>query len=177
MNPLTFVGTFPYTKLDTQNIVSFQTLSILFNHEPPQPSSLPYLTDTIIYQFPHGYPYFPSIWMNWQNSSPAFPPYPGSGGTATTFYAFGDDTASGNLPILETGATEFSLLAEALSNTTPAGGTSAYLYLKVGVSDIEIHIVKVNFSAGNPFVPIYLAGTTVNMRIYCFIEPANTSTY
>lgn len=59
-----FSSQFPFTKLDSTNIVSFQLITVFFNNEPPNPdgSSSKYQR-TLVYQFPHGYTYVPSSWF------------------------------------------------------------------------------------------------------------------
>lgn len=183
MNPLqTIVGNNPYTKLDTQNIVSFQTISLLFNNEPDQPTLADEQnTDTLVYEFKHGYNYIPTIWLTWYNSSPEFPPDPDIGNTATTFFNFGDETANGNIPQL--GEAESLSLIGYVNYNDPIYGiekfTTAFLYAKVKTNNIYIYIRKQALfsTSDNTIVPIYLAGITLNMRCYVFTEPADTSTY
>jgi hypothetical protein len=174
----------PFTKLDTQNKVSFQTISILFNGEPAQsPNGSPYYSTTQIYSFSHGYNYIPSIWMMWQNPSSTFPADPSVGDYATTFYPFGDDTASsGALASIETSLDEATgSVAIEYYNDSVAGiipVTGADLYILVDKKNVYINIMKSTYAtvSGNS-VPLYLAGTTLNIRCYVFTEPANTSTY
>lgn len=174
----------PFTKLDTTNIISFQTISILFNNEPPQPVGLGGYTQTLIYQFSHGYSYIPSIWMMWQNDSPEFPAFPSSGNSATTFYAFGDDTSSaaaidlitGNSAVNDSG----SVIGLVIYNN--AGSlletTWAYLVATVDNKNVNIYVMKyASVVIGGNAIPLYLAGVTLNLRTYIFTEPATTSTY
>jgi hypothetical protein len=184
MNYQSFVGTYPYSKLDTQNIVSFQTISILFNKEPPQsPSSTPYYTSTLIYQFKHGYNYISSPWMNWQNDSPSFPSSPASGSSATSFYPNGDDTAGRaawdaiDNSTIDNGASVVALTE--YNNSGPViTTTQAILYVTVDTTSIYIYVMKQTLATiGGNVIPLYLAGTTLNLRVYAFVEPANTSTY
>lgn len=178
-------STQPFTKLDTQNIVSFQTISILFNSEPPQPPiTAPFTTDTIIYQFEHGYTYVPSVWVQWQNQSPAFPDSPGTGASATTFYPFGDDTIGPKLlGLTQQGETnDVSTLAFVTFGfgTGAAIATGADLYVTIDDTNVYIHIVKTTIefvTGGSSSIPLFLAGTTLNLRCYVFTEPASTSTY
>jgi hypothetical protein len=169
----------PLVKLDTTKTQSFQTISILFNHEPPQPSPSTFVSDTLIYQFAHGYNYIPTTWMAWQNPAPAYPGAPGSGGTATTFNAFGDDTAAYNIPSVG-GATQLSLLADVAYNDPGYGFTGnfsdAFLYMIVDATNVSIYVRKVAniATSGGAIVPVYLVGVTVNLRVYVFVEPVLT---
>ena len=69
---LIFSDKYPFAKLDKTNNVSFQTINLLFNNEPPNPSGgggdIGPKT-TLVYQFPHGYNYVPSTWFLMQNPS------------------------------------------------------------------------------------------------------------
>lgn len=176
-------STIPYTKLDTRNLASFQTISLLFSHEPSQPAALDGYTNTLLYYFPHNYTYIPSTWLMWQNQSPAFPAIPSNGNSATTFYPFGDDTASnaamGN--ILQ-GSAIGSTSTCAAVYTTESGvtynTTSGFLYITVDETNVNIYFLKVSYvTVGGNVVPLYMAGTTLDIRVYVFAEPASTSTY
>lgn len=168
--------TWPLTKLDTTKTQSFQTISILFNHEPPQPDPVTLLSRTQIYQFAHGYNYVPAIWMEWQNKAPAYPALPGPGGHSTTFFDFGDDTANENIPGFGS-TTGLAVYARIQYNADPTYGTAsgtAYVFAIADATNITIYMEKVAFPVT---CPIFLIGTTVSIRMYAFVEPANTSTY
>lgn len=177
--------TIPFTKLDTQNVVSFQTISLLFNKEPAQPpASAPFYSITQVYQFPHGYSYVPSIWLMWQNSSPEFPPPPTIvNSSATTYYPFGDDTSGydvlGSIQLdsfIESGTQLASQLY--LANNGMFQTTAAQLYATVDATNVYINIIKfaVSLIGGNA-IPLFLAGVTLDIRCYVFTEPADTSIY
>lgn len=51
----------PFIKLDTQNPKAFQSLLLLITTDPPEPVGPATNTYTIVYQFPHGYKYVPSV--------------------------------------------------------------------------------------------------------------------
>lgn len=172
----------PMTKLDTTNTVSFQTISLLFNAEPPQPTPVTLATDTQLYQFAHGYDYIPTIWMEWQNASPSYPPPPGAPGSATTmFNAFGDDTAAFNIPAVgsATGLSLLAIVAYYDAFTGVGNYTSAFLYVVVDTVHVTLFVRQqaLQLTSGGAVVPIHLGGTTVNIRIDVFTEPATTSTY
>jgi hypothetical protein len=51
----------PFLKIDTQNPVGFQTVTLLITTDPPNPTPGGPDTFTIVYQFKHGYNYVPSL--------------------------------------------------------------------------------------------------------------------
>jgi len=171
----------PYTKLDTRNVVSFQTISLLFNHEPPQPTALGGYTQTLVYQFAHGYSYIPSIWMMWQNQSPEFPALPTSGNAATTYYPFGDDTTGVNaINVINNASTPQGQLAYVTYNSVGvyANTTNADLFATVDDTNVNIYLLKTSSeTVGGNVIPLYMAGVTLDIRCYVFTEPATTSSY
>lgn len=60
---ITFSTRYPFAKLDSTNPVSFEVLTIFFNTEPPDPSSVNTSVETLVYSYPHGYTYTPSTWF------------------------------------------------------------------------------------------------------------------
>lgn len=175
----------PLTKLDVTNIVSFQTIRLLFNSEPPQPpASSPYYTNTLIKSFTHGYSYTPTVWMLWQNPSPASPASPGSGSSATNFYTFGDDTGGYDGKTAMNGtfvtATYNNYCAEVFYNNGSGAISSTLGFLYVTADDKNINLYFMKYSVtqfGGSAIPLYMAGTTLNIRLYVFTEPATTSNY
>lgn len=173
----------PFTKLDVTNINSFQTIKLIFNHEPPQsPAAAPYYTDTLITQFKHGYNYIPAIWFSWQNNSPAFPGTPASGSSATTFYPNGDDTAGETAYQATIGTIESgnSLLAQTVYNTGTSvpTTTNASIYATVDNTNVNFHVIKETLATvGGSVIPLDLIGVILNIRLYVFAEPGTTSTY
>lgn len=177
----------PMTKLDTTNIVSFQTIQLILNHEPPQaPSGSPYYTDTIVYQFKHGYNYVPAIWLSW--NFPAANPDPSTpavGTSNTISYPNGND--SGGLVAYEATqgtidlTTQASKLAIQQYNSSTSGlfnATDAILYATVDATYVYVHIMKRTLATvGSAIVPLYLIGYIMNLRVDVFCEPATTSTY
>lgn len=169
----------PFTKLDTTNIVSFQTISLLFNSEPPQPPAVaPFYSNTLLKQYKHGYNYTPSVWMMWQNGSPAFPAAPASGSSATTFYPFSDDTSgytasqtiAGTILI---GGPSSILAIVAYNNAgSTLNTTDALFYITADSTNVNLYIMKRTLATINgAVIPLYLAGTTINIRLYVFVEP------
>lgn len=174
----------PLTKLDVTNGVSFQTLNILFNHEPPQPpNSSPWYTTTLLYQFKHGYTYTPADWMMWQNSSPTTPGNPGVGSSATTFYPFGDDTAGYDAKQAIAGtitSNPGTLMAQTVYNNSGSivTTTDALIYATVDSTYMYIYCMKrTQATIGGSVIPLYLIGETINLRTYVFTEPSTTSSY
>lgn len=172
----------PLIKLDTTVEESFQTISILFNHEPAQPDPGTFIMDTLLYSYPHPYTYAPSTWMEWQQPAPAYPAAPTSpGGSATTFPAFGDDSAASN-GVNGGSATQLSLYADLAYYDASLGEgnyTTAILYTKADTKKVYIYMRKIGLrpnGSGLP-QPIFVIGTSVNMRVYVLTEPGTTSTY
>lgn len=171
---------YPFTKLDTTKTVSFQTLSILFNNDPPQPSALSY-TSTLIYSFPHPYTYVPSVWMQWQNPSPQFPSNPSSGNSATTFYPFGDDSSGFELVSDISGLSPgfngqpFVALVK-YNNAGPViQTTTASLVVKADTANVNIYLIKECMATiSGSVIPVHVTGITLNARVYVFTEPAST---
>lgn len=176
----------PFTKLDVTNTVSFQTIQLLLNHEPPQaPAGAPYYTDTVVGQFKHGYTYIPGVWMNWQNvSANPNPGTPPSGGSNTASYPNGDDSSGFDawnaIYNSNINANPNSPLAfEQYNNGSGAfNATVALLYLTVDKTYVYIHIMKETLvTVGGNIVPLFLIGYILNLRVYVFTEPGTTSTY
>lgn len=175
-------STIPFTKLDTQNIVSFQTISILFNHEPPDPVILGGYTNTSLYTFPHGYSYISAPWLTWQNDSPQYPSIPPSGSFATTYRAFGDDTSSLQLLDSYTVNPEANPSAFATNIYNDSGtidtAADATVIVTVDSTNMYISLLKQNYlEVSGSVSTVTVLGFTLNIRCYAFAEPANTSTY
>lgn len=51
----------PFIKLDTQNPVAFQTISLIITNDPPEPVGPATHRYTQIHKFAHGYDYIPSV--------------------------------------------------------------------------------------------------------------------
>lgn len=177
----------PMTKLDTTNIVSFQTIQLLLNHEPPQaPANAPFFTDTIVYQFPHGYAYIPAVWLSWQNNSAnPNPGTPALNSSNTVSYPNGDDDAGLAAYEATQGTIAIGVSSSSIAVEQYNGGmsgvfnaTDALLYVTVDAANVYIHIMKRTLATvGGNIVPLFLIGYILNMRIYVFTEPATTSTY
>jgi hypothetical protein len=65
---------YPFEKLDSTNLVSFQNINFIFTHEPPTPatptsSGAPNTNKTLVYSFAHGYNYTPRWWVLIKNNA------------------------------------------------------------------------------------------------------------
>lgn len=172
----------PLAKLDTTNQVSFQTINVLFNSEPPQaPSSAPFYSNTLITSFNHPYTYTPSIWMMWQNPSATFPPDPTSpSASATTFYAFGDDgagaTAKQTIGGSIVGGTASNLMALLRydASGTVISPTDALFYATADATKVYLYLMKRTLATvGGNIRPLFIIGESLNVRLYTFVEPVS----
>lgn len=64
-----FTTKYPFAKLDTQNPVSFQNISIFFNADPPYDPTGAVQVTTEVYKFAHGYDYEPTWWVLYLNNN------------------------------------------------------------------------------------------------------------
>lgn len=64
-----FTTKYPFAKLDTQNPVSFQNISIFFNSDPPYDPTGATAVTTEVYKFAHGYDYEPTWWVLFLNNN------------------------------------------------------------------------------------------------------------
>lgn len=175
----------PFTKLDTTKIISFQTIQLLFNTEPPQPPNTgPFYSNTLVYQFAHGYEYVPAIWMDWQNNSPAFPGDPGPSSSNMILYPNGDDSAGVNAydaivnNTIDIANTTLVALEQYNNAGSTSGATQALLYTKVVGPNVNLYLMKQTIeTVGGSVIPLFLIGVILDIRIYVFTEPATTSTY
>ncbi len=141
---ITFSTRFPFHKLDSTNPVSFQVISILLNHEPPNPpippATPPHFTTsrTLIYSFRHGYNYIPSSW----------------------FLISDDNFATSN-------GFEGALL---ISTGNLFGFTVAVLNVEVDDTNVNIYVDKNWYNYGTPDNPPNIIGTTISIRAYIFVE-------
>lgn len=177
---LLFTTQYPFSKFDATKPQSFQTIDLLFNAEPTNPTTINGTSNTLIYSFAHGYNYIPSIWMMWQNSAPAFPA-PQNLTSTTTFYSFGDDTAGiftlQNFSPSSSVYQSTSPLASVtvLYNGNPYYCSDATLYAKVDSSTVYLYLLKVNyvtFTVSPTYFPTNILNTRISVRIYVFCEPA-----
>ncbi len=58
---LLLTSKYPFVKLDTQKPISFQTIFLFFNNDPPEPVGAG-TVNTTVYSFAHGYTYVPRVW-------------------------------------------------------------------------------------------------------------------
>jgi hypothetical protein len=73
----------PFIKIDTQNPVGFQTITLIITTDPPEPSVIGVPNYTQLYKFKHGYTYVPSLESLFYVSSA--PPAPYNSATQTYF--------------------------------------------------------------------------------------------
>lgn len=171
----------PLMKLDVTNVQSFQTMNLLFNHEPPGPPSSGGFVDTQIDQFAHGYEYIPAFAFTWQDPAPQFPAAPPVGSSALTLFNFGDDSAASNISGVG-GTTALSLFAQ-LQYTFTGPNTitpsNAFFYAIVDTTNVTLYVRKVTqlIPSLGAALPINIIGTSANFRYYVFAEPGTTSTY
>lgn len=72
---ISFSTRFPFHKLDSTNINSFEVITVFLSADTPNPASPPggsASNRTLVYSYPHGYTYTPSTWFllstdNFQN--------------------------------------------------------------------------------------------------------------
>jgi hypothetical protein len=170
-----FTTKYPFAKLDTTNDISFQTISILLNVEPSQPTALS-TTRTLLYSFPHGYKYIPSIWADWQNTSPSTPKPPTPGNTATTYFSFGDDSNGIIIPLADNGTIVGAISPLARVDHNNSGTiledvSDASLVFTADDTNVHIYLVKQSLTTvgGVPF-PVNVEGYTLDIRCYVFVE-------
>jgi len=141
---------YPFAKLDSTNLVSFQSIEISFANDPPNPdgSTSDNLT-TLIYKFPHGYKYTPTVWCMFQRTVGA-----------------GDQ---GDLTVTKFGPYQYESGVIAVSS---ASDLANYATLELAADDTNIYlgVMKVNVGAFGPDPPVNIAGYTLLVRVYVFVE-------
>lgn len=135
---VTFSTSYPFGKLDKTNPVSFQNISLLFNHEPPTPNGTSVFSQTtLVYQFAHGYKYVPSVWFLMQNPTNVGiglePNYQQEGGIIIA-------TNEGNF-------------------------TAAVMTINVDATNVYFYVTK-TYTSGDTLPNIQ--GFTLNIRVYVF---------
>lgn len=178
-----FTSKYPFTKIDSTKPKNFQTISVLFNTNPPDPSFQSY-TNTLIYQYPHGYDYAPSFWMQWYNPSSNATsanggPTPPNNETGVWSYQFGDDGSGIDLYNALNGSpidiTPEFMLAQSIYNDSGGflTGTTAEVVITSDSENINVYILKECFLTvgGNP-IGLDMRGISIDMRIVVFAEPA-----
>jgi hypothetical protein len=125
----------PFIKIDTQNRVAFQTLTLLITTNPPEPTLPAFHRYTTLYQFPHGYKYVPSIESLFYVSTPP----PSTFVTQTYFQDMGQiagqTIADGAFLYAVADATNVYIICDKYN----AGGGSANLLTGTNVQ-ITIHV-------------------------------------
>ena len=133
-----------FLMLDRTNVVSYQNISILFNTEPPVNNDGNTYTTTV-YQFAHGYTYQPYIW------------------------AYGN--VNGGTTIVGNVANIFLHLENFLVINEVDIVDLAWLTYYVDTTNVYIQVNKVWTTTGSQYNP-YIAGNTVNLRCYVFVQNA-----
>lgn len=140
---VTFNTRYPFHKLDSTNINSFQVVTILFGAEPPNPvapTSTATYSESLVYSFAHGYTYVPSTWFLLSLD-----------GFATTIGPEGNAfLVQGQIP----------------------GSTNAILNIRVDATNVNFYVTKTwgyVFGTPDPVAP-NVFGLTVSIRSYVFVE-------
>lgn len=132
---------FPLAKLDRTKTVSFQNIRIFFATEPPAPAvGTTTTTTTLLYSFPHGYSYTPSIW--------AFCQAVGVTGQFSGSITYFQDRGL-------------------VGGFEAAGSSNAYITTGVDATNCYIYISKFTGLVGPQ---IFVAGSALNIRFYVFVE-------
>ena len=143
---ITFNTRYPFAKLDSTNLVSFQNIQLFFAIDTPNPDGVTsgYIR-TNVYQFPHGYSYIPTVWMFYQRVGAGIQDTPSS--TRFSPYGYwGGIIAAANISDSSTYAT--------LDPTADA-------------TNVYIDVTK-NAGVGSP--DTNLVGYSLNIRLYIFVE-------
>lgn len=139
---------YPLMKLDRTNKVSFQNLRIFFANEPPAPAvGTTTVTTTLITFFPHGYKYVPKIWSFCR--------------------------AVGVTGQFQGSITYFLDRGLIGGNGTAANAPNSYAYVEVDATNVYVYVTKFTGTVGPP---IFLAGATLNFRIYVQVDDVVSTT-
>lgn len=142
---ITFSTRFPFHKLDSLNQNSFEIIALFFNSEPPNPTPPTTTTtysNTLVYQYKHGYSYVPSTWFLLSNNN----------FTTTT-------------------GPEGSMIFVSPTSGLP-GNTNAILNISVDSQYVYFYILKQwGYAFGTPDPnPPSILGLTVSVRAYIFVN-------
>jgi hypothetical protein len=172
------LSSYPLFKLDTANPVSFQSLELTFNTEPPNPTP-GNITLTEVYSAPHSYSYTPRCWLVWQNPSPI--PYvePAAGNQAAYRPQFGDEMGGNAFQVgLENGEI---LTGSIVSAVTYNDAGSIYnnlaqsvLIVRTDATNVSLLLYK-DRAANFPAVTIEanIINVILNIRLYVFVDDMN----
>jgi hypothetical protein len=142
LDQLLLSSRYPFAKLDTSNEVSFRNIQLRMNQDTPNPAgtSPNTVTDTVVYQFAHGYDYTPAYWSLIQVLAPP---------TSVVFYQdiFQDDGVIGQ--------------------TSPFSVSS--LSVQVDEDNVYV-IVSKYLDTGLGGSAMSLIGTVLRIRLFVFVE-------
>lgn len=145
---ITFNTRYPFAKLDSTNKVSFQSINIEFLNDPPNPNGTTvFELDTVIYPFPHGYKYIPTIWCIFQRTA-----------------GEGDQ---GDFSVTKYGPYGYENGVIAVSSAVDSAN-SALLTLRADETNIYIGVNKKYVAAHGPVVN--LSGYNLLVRVYAFVN-------
>jgi hypothetical protein len=132
----------PFLKIDTQNPVGFQTITLLITTNPPEPVGPSWAnTYTTLYKFKHGYDYIPTVEMLCYVQTP--PPDAPSAAVMTYFQDWG------------------------MIDAHTEGDDGCYIYTIVDATYVYIICEKFNDGSG---MPSLLSGTNLLISLHVFVE-------
>lgn len=147
---ITFNTRYPFAKLDSTSKVSFQNINIFFANDPPNPNgTTSFARNTVVYAFPHGYKYIPTIWCIFQRTGA------------------GDQ---GNLAITKYGPYGYENGLICVSND---GSSAQFATLDLSADETNIYIsITKNYRTGGTYIdpPVNLSGYSLLVRVYAFVN-------
>lgn len=147
---LLLTSQYPFHKLDVENVVSFQNISLLFVSDPPNPDgTIQTSLTTNVYTFKHGYNYVPATWLLAQRAVGAgVVTDPTSNRYSAYFY-------------------EGGLIAA--DNTSDLSPYAALDYV-VDSENITLSVTKYYDAVFGFGSPVNISGYSLDIRIYVFVE-------
>lgn len=145
---ITFNTRYPFAKLDSTNLVSFQNINIFFGYDPPNPDGVSNFSRvTSIYTFKHGYKYIPAIWCIFQRTG------------------FGDQ---GDHTVTKFGPYGYENGVICVSSVS---GSAQFARLKLwaDATNVFLGIEKI-YVAAHPDPAVNLSGYSLLVRVYCFVN-------
>jgi len=152
-NQTTFSDKYPFHKLDKLNQVSFQTITIQFFNEPPNPNGTTVFTQTTqVYKFAHGYSYIPTIWSLFEVTS-----FTGSAAATSTSFVSQPDYYNQGYGVIML--------------TTDTGANAAFLQVQADATNVYVNVIKAYDTVDeSPLYPPNIIGTIIKLRVYVFVE-------